>query len=346
MSSINEFITYLHRFTSRDELDKDYCQDIVHPIRDNQSWNMYKKQESSYWTADSIVVEGLANEFKLLDEESKQTMLIVMAFLTTADNNIIDIISMALPLIADSIEKKFFYTAQLRSEVTHAETYSKILYELEKDASKRNKLIKSVHDNKAIRDKNDWISKSVLSARTKVELLTIYTCIEGIYFLAPFLYLFWIRRLGILRPISFSNEEISKDECLHKMFGIYNIKSCMGVMDAVTLAEVKTMITKRVREASHLELSSCKFIFKKDRDGLLLSDIEDYIRFLSDDILINLDIKPIYEIKKSSLPSWISELGMEIKTNFYEDKVGNYKSSVIASDCSEEVYNNPMSVLF
>ena len=71
-----------------------------------------------------------------------------------------------------------------------------------------------------MRDKTLWLEKNMESDKSKSHRLLVFACGEGIFFTSSFLFIFYFRSLGILQNITFANEQISKDEAMHRDAGI------------------------------------------------------------------------------------------------------------------------------
>lgn len=48
--------------------------------------------------------------------------------------------------------------------------------------------------------------------------LIAFACVEGIFFSGSFAAIFWLKKRGLMRGLTFSNELISRDEGMHTDF--------------------------------------------------------------------------------------------------------------------------------
>lgn len=69
-----------------------------------------------------------------------------------------------------------------------------------------------------IRKKADWALKYITPEMPFRTRLIAFACVEGIFFSGSFAAIFWLKKRGLMRGLTFSNELISRDEGMHTDF--------------------------------------------------------------------------------------------------------------------------------
>ena len=79
-------------------------------------------------------------------------------------------------------------------------------------------LFNAVNELPSIKRKADWALRYIDQSVPFPTQLLAYACVEGIYFSSSFAFIYYIKTLGMLPGLTFSNELIGRDEGLHTEF--------------------------------------------------------------------------------------------------------------------------------
>ncbi len=282
--------------------------------------------------------------------ELKRVIDYVNAMFSGTDGAVISNIVLRFLLEARTLEEQSFYIAQLFDELVHAETYSLIINTLISDEDERNALFMAANDLQCVREKNLWLEKYMTSDIPLGYLRLAFAAGEGIFFTSSFLFIFYFRSKGIMQNIIFANEQISKDEGMHRDAGIY-----LYLRDGKLSDEHATRL---IEEAVTLECAFVDEVLPEKVEDLDPKSVKMFVKFLGDHLLASCEHPKHWNIDASDLPSWMNDIAMEQKSNFYEVRVGNYKQSSLGkaldwkgringhSNDVEEAYKNPKGVDF
>jgi ribonucleoside-diphosphate reductase beta chain len=221
-----------------------------------------------------------------------------------------------------------FYGFQLAMENIHSETYSLLIDTYIKDELEKKSLFNAMETCPAIRKKAQWALKWIKSQETTfAERLVAFAAVEGIFFSGAFCSIFWLKRRGIMRGLTFSNELISRDEGLHCDFACLLYSMLRKRLSNERLREIITEAVEIEKEFI-IEAIPVKLI---GMNSVLMSE---YIEFVSDRLVDALGYAKIYNTKNPF--DWMEQISLQGKTNFFERRVGEYQKSGVVSTTSRE----------
>ncbi len=293
------------------------------PIKDDQMYEFYKKQEAAVWSSNEMDFSKDKKDYEALSPELKRIIDHVNAFFAATDGLIIDNIALRFLLEARSTEEQSYYVTQMFIEVVHSETYSLIINSLVIDPQERKNLFEAANNWPCVKNKTEWLDENMQSDHSRAHRLLVFACGEGIFFTSSFLFIFYFRSKGKLENIIFANEQISKDEGLHRDVGVFLHRRDGGL----PIDQAHDI----VRTAVELECAFVDELLPNAIDDLYPDDVKNYVKFLGDHLLAAAEYPKLYNITLDQLPSWMNDIAMEQKANFYEIRVGNYKQSDLKS---------------
>lgn len=302
---------------------------VLFPIKHQNVWEMYKKAEASFWTAEEI---DLANDLK--DWETKLTnderyfVTRVLAFFAASDGIVNENLAINFSNEIQIPEARCFYGFQIAMENVHAEVYSLLIDTYIKDAEEKSNLFNALETIPAVMKKAQWALKWLnKSCASFSERIVAFAAVEGIFFSASFCAIFWLKKRGLMPGLSFSNELISRDEGLHCDF------ACL----IYSMLENK-LPESRVREII-MNAVECEREFVTDAlpfrlIGMNAEQMCAYVEFCADRMLVALGYSKAYNNQNPF--EWMEMISMQGKTNFFEKRVGEYSKAKVGSTGSME----------
>jgi ribonucleotide reductase beta subunit family protein with ferritin-like domain len=124
-----------------------------------------------------------------------------------------------------------------------------------------------------------------------------------------------------LQNFIFSNEQISKDEGLHRDFGAFLFRK---EIEKHPYEGWEKQADQILNEALEIELDFLKALVPEPIDELSSESLGDYAKIVSDSLRVKLGLPQKYKIKNTL--TWMDDINLSQKTNFYEARVGAYKS--------------------
>merc|ERR1719272_2028309 len=189
---------------------------VLFPIKYPRVWEMYKKAEASFWTAEEIDLAHDAVDWEKLTPDEKYFVSHILAFFAASDGivneNLVERFASEIQLP----EARCFYGFQIAMENIHSETYSLLIDTYIKDSAEKNRLFNAVETIPCVMKKATWALQWCESKNASfAERCVAFAAVEGIFFSGSFCAIFWLKKRGLMPGLCFSNELISRDEGMH-----------------------------------------------------------------------------------------------------------------------------------
>ena len=288
------------------------------PIKYQGLWSLYKQAISSFWTVEEIDLSGDLNDWENLSIHERNFIKMVLAFFAASDGIIMENIDLNFGTEVQIPEARSFYAYQAFNESIHSETYSLMINKLVRDPVEENMLLNSIQHIPEIKAKANWALKWLDKSLPFEDRLIAFACVEGIFFSGSFCAIFWLKKLGVMPGLCFSNELISRDEGLHQTFAVELYK---------LLQNKSTKIENIVREAVECEVSFVQSALKVAIIGMNATDMTQYIQYVADRLMNQLGLDKLYRVQNPF--NWMENISLEGKTNFFEKRVGDYSKHMV-----------------
>ncbi len=296
---------------------------VLFPIKYPNIWDMYKKAESSFWTAEEIDLASDATHWKQLSDNDRYFIKHVLAFFAASDGIVNENLAMNFANEVQIPEARCFYGFQIAMENIHSEVYSLLIQTYIKDETERMNTFNAMETMPAVRLKADWALKYVRKEHASfAERLIAFAAVEGIFFSGSFCAIFWLKKRGFMPGLTFSNELISRDEGLHCDFACL-----LYTMLNNKLSSERVMAI--IGDAVAIECEFVKASLPVELIGMNSDMMQEYIRYCADRLLCSLGYDKFYKAKQPF--DFMDLISLEGKTNFFEKRVGEYSKSGVGS---------------
>lgn len=290
---------------------------VVFPIIHNDLWKLYKKQQSSLWVAEEIMLEDDMKDWEVMSDDEKTFIKNVLGFFAASDGIVAT--NLAERFLQDCAwsEVKMCYQVQMYMEGVHGETYSMLIDKYVSDAAEKHRLFNAITTIPAVTKKAGWALKWVDDKDASfAQRLIAFAIVEGVFFSGSFCAIFWIRESGKMPGLTHANSLIARDEGLHTEFAceLYN-KYIVNKLDEKV---VHAMVDEAVAVENEFINSSipCKLV------GMNAESMTEYIKFMGDRILIQLGYSPLYGVDCPF--AFMKRAGLCEIVNFFEGKNSEY----------------------
>jgi len=295
---------------------------VMFPIQHPQIWEMYKKHEASFWTAEEIDLSADLKDWDGLTEQERHFVKHVLAFFAASDGIVLENLAAQFSAEVQLPEARAFYGFQIAMENIHSETYSLLIEQYIRDPAEKDSVFNAIHTMPAVQEKAAWAIQWMNRENSFAERIMAFAAVEGVLFSGSFCAIYWLKKRGLMPGLTFSNELISRDEGLHAEF------ACMlyGMLQHKLPEDVAQDIIRgavAVERRFICEALSCDLI------GMNSELMVRYIEFVADRLLSALGHGKIFG---STNPfDWMELISLQGKTNFFEKRVGEYqKAGVMA----------------
>lgn len=299
------------------------------PLKDKDAWFFYKKHVSAFWVVEEIDFSDDRKDFESLSREEQRLIEMVLAFFAVSDSLVSE--NLEVNFInhpTNSLECNYFYAFQNMMENIHAETYSSQIENIIRDVDRKAALFDAIKNFPSIREKTVWIEKWMNPKISFTNRLLAFVIVEGVYFSSSFSTIFFFKRKGLMKGLTFSNELISKDEGLHTQFGIFMFKR-HNQIDPLSTKEVHEIMKGAIK----IEKDFAEECFSVGTiKGLLLKDMLSYIEFVANSLLNSLGYPILFEDSSICPLPFMIQINLAGKTNFFENNVSDYQNANVMYD--------------
>jgi len=293
------------------------------PIMYPQVWEMYKKAEASFWTAEEVDLSSDLKHWEALNDGEKHFVKNVLAFFASSDGIVLENLGVRFMKDVQISEARAFYGFQIAMENVHSEMYSLLIDTYINDTEEKQHLFSAIQTVPCVQKKAEWALKWIDSDTSFAERLVAFACIEGIFFSGSFCSIFWLKKRGLMPGLTFSNELISRDEGLHTDFACLLYSMLENPLPEATILAI-------IQSAVEIEKEFVTDSLPVDLVGMNTRLMQEYIEFVADRLLVSLNCDKAYNTKNPF--DWMELISLQGKTNFFEKRVGEYqKSGVMAS---------------
>merc|ERR1712242_307762 len=311
----------------KDELEEPLLKEnprrfVILPIQYNAIWQMYKKAEASFWTAEEVDLSKDMKDWESLKKDERYFISHILAFFAASDGIVNENLVERFMQEIQIPEARCFYGFQIMMENIHSEMYSLLIDTYIKDRQERNKLFNAIETFPAIKKKAEWALKWINSNNaTYAERVVAFASVEGIFFSGSFAAIFWLKKRGLMPGLSFSNELISRDEGLHTDFACLMFRHLVNKPSQERIYEI-------IKDAVNIE---CEFLTEALPCRLIGMNADlmvQYIQFVADRLLVELDCDKAYNT--SNPFDFMENISLEGKTNFSRRRSGEYQKAGMA----------------
>lgn len=287
---------------------------VIFPIKHDDLWDMYKKQQASIWTAEEIDLKD--DKFDELNEGEQHFIKHVLAFFAASDGIVNENLAENFLSEVQYPEAKFFYGFQVMMENIHSETYSLLIDTYVKDPIEKNKLFKAIEYFSAIKKKADWALKWIDSP-SFAERLIAFAAVEGIFFSGSFCAIYWLKNRGLMPGLTFSNELISRDEGMHCDFAVHLHNH--HILNKVSKERIKEILLSALKIEKEFILESLPVSLI----GMNSQLMSQYLEFVTDRLLADFGCDRVFNVKQPF--GFMEMIALQGFTNFFEKRVGDYR---------------------
>ncbi|MBF9253009.1 ribonucleotide-diphosphate reductase subunit beta [Pontibacter sp. 172403-2] len=302
---------------------------VLFPIQHDEVWQMYKKAEASFWTAEEIDLTQDLKDWESLNDGERHFISHVLAFFAASDGIVNENLAVNFMQEVQLPEARCFYGFQIMMENIHAETYSLLIDTYVKKQSEKDYLFNALETVPAVKKKGEWALKWI-NSENFTERLIAFAAVEGIFFSGSFCSIFWMKKRGLMPGLTFSNELISRDEGLHCDFACLLYSMLQSKLPEERVQAI-------IRDAVSIEQEFVTDALPVDLIGMNAKLMSQYIEFVADRLLVALGCGKIYNATNPF--DFMEMISLQGKTNFFEKRVGEYQKAGVLGGSDKNVFS-------
>ena len=296
------------------------------PFRYPWAYDFWKKQQQVHWMPEEVPLgEDCKDWAANLNDSERNLLTQIFRFFTQSDIEVNDNYMERYARVFRPTEVKMMLSAFSNMETIHIAAYALLLETIGMPESEFGAFL----DYQAMRDKHAYMQEFGVETNADIArtLAMFRRFTEGLQLFASFAMLMNFPRFNKMKGMGQIVSWSIRDESLHcegmiKLYHAFNKET-----GAVTKA-VADDIADCCRTVVDMEDKFIDLAFEMGPvQGMTPQDIKDYIRFIADWRLRQLELPPIYGVKENPLP-WLQSLisGVE-HANFFEARATEYSKA-------------------
>lgn len=303
---------------------------VIYPVEHKDMWDMYKKAEASFWTAEELDLNDDLKHWKNLSDDERHFLTHVLAFFAASDGIVNENLAMNFMSEVQVAEARCFYGFQIAIENIHSEVYSLLIDTYVRDAEQKEKALKAVETIPCVQRKAEWAMKWMdRDSATFAERLVAFAVVEGLFFSGSFCAIFWMKKRGLMPGLCTSNELISRDEGMHCDFACLLFKKLQNPPTTERVLEI-------VKDAVSIETDFVTDALPVSLIGMNATLMSQYVQFCADRLLQALGLDKHYHT--SNPFDWMTLISLQGKTNFFEKRVSEYAKAGVGVEKESQVF--------
>jgi len=298
---------------------------VLLPIQYPAVFEMYKKHEASFWTAEEIDLAQDNKDWDTLSEGEQHFVKHVLAFFAASDGIVLENLASSFSTEVQIPEARCFYGFQIAMENIHSETYSLLIEQYIKDPVEKDNVFNAINTMPAIQQKAKWAIQWMNRENSFAERIVAFAAVEGVLFSGSFCAIYWLKKRGIMPGLTFSNELISRDEGLHAEFACLLYSMLQNKLP-------EDVVHNMIRGAVEVERTFICEALPCDLIGMNSELMTRYIEFVADRLLSALGHSKLFGATNPF--DWMELISLQGKTNFFEKRVGEYQKAGVMKSAS------------
>lgn len=295
---------------------------VLFPIQYPEIWQMYKKAEASFWTAEEMDLSKDLHDWQnRMNDNERHFISHVLAFFAASDGIVNENLLERFSGEVQVPEARCFYGFQIMMENIHSETYSLLIDTYIRDPTERDHLFNAVETIPCVARKAQWALRWINDDRSSFGIrLVAFAAVEGIFFSGSFASIFWLKKRGLMPGLTFSNELITRDEGMHTDF------ACL-LFAHLRRRPHQDVVRRIIMEAVAIEQEFLTDALPCSLIGMNSKLMCQYIEFVADRLLLSLGNEKIYNVTNPF--DFMDMISLQGKTNFFEKRVSDYKMASV-----------------
>jgi ribonucleoside-diphosphate reductase subunit M2 len=295
---------------------------VMFPIQHSDIWEMYKKHEASFWTAEEVDLSQDNKDWEALSDSERHFIKHILAFFAASDGIVLENLAAQFSSDVQVPEARAFYGFQMAMENIHSETYSLLIEQYVRDPAEKDAVFNAISTMPPIREKAEWAVQWMNHENSFAERIIAFAAVEGILFSGSFCAIYWLKKRGLMPGLTFSNELISRDEGLHAEFACLLYGKLQNRLPEDVVHDI-------VRGAVEVERKFICEALSCDLIGMNNELMTRYVEFVADRLLTALGHSRLFHATNPF--DWMELISLQGKTNFFEKRVGDYQKAGVMS---------------
>lgn len=284
-------------------------------------------QQRIHWLPEEVpLAEDVRDWKKTLTPAEKNLMTQIFRFFTQSDVEVNNCYMKHYSQVFGPVEVQMMLSAFSNIETVHIAAYSHLLDTIGMPEVEYQAFLKY----KEMKDKFDYMQNASMKSRRDIaKTMAMFGAFtEGLQLFASFAILMNFPRFNKMKGMGQIVSWSVRDETLHCLSMIKLFNAFVNENPDIWDDELKQEITDCCKEIITYEDAFIDLAFEMGGvEGLTPDEVKQYIRYIGDRRLQQLNLEPVFGVEKNPLP-WMDEMmnGAE-HTNFFENRATEYSKA-------------------
>ncbi len=298
----------------------------------------YRQAMNNFWIPEEVNLSQDLKDYKKLLPAEKKAYDKILSFLIFLDS----IQTANLGNINNYItasEINLCITIQSFQEAVHSQSYSYMLDSI-CSPEERDEILYQWKDDEILLNRNKFIGdlyNEFIENPTDHNLLRTVMAnyiLEGIYFYSGFMFFYNLERNGKMPGSAQEIRYINRDENTHLWLFRNIIKELQKEQPQLFTEEMKQELMEMMRTGVEQEILWGHYVIGDDIDGINKKIIEDYIKYLGNKRLREINFNTLFKGYDENPAKWVDILSNanSVKTDFFEARSTAYAKSTSLID--------------
>jgi ribonucleoside-diphosphate reductase beta chain len=308
------------------------CSNILNwdDVRFSWAYPKYKKMLANFWTPFEINMSQDIKQFPELTKSEQEAFLKIIGLLALLDSIQTDYAGKVADYITDSsISAIMIILAQ--QEVIHNHSYSYVLSSLV-PKQKQDEVFEFWRTEPILAERNEFVVNGYKdfaenpSAENLLKSIVFDVVLEGLFFYSGFAFFYHLARNQKMVATSTMINYINRDEQIHVDLFVKIFKEILQENPELNTNELSKFVQETFKRAAELEIEWARDVIGSKTEGILLSDVEAYIKFYANIRCNQLGYERPFEGYRTNPLRWIVayEQVDHGKSDFFEQKSRQY----------------------
>jgi ribonucleoside-diphosphate reductase beta chain len=303
-------------------------------------FDYYSQQNQMHWFPEDVPLHNDVKDWQTMTDEEKNLLTQIFRLFTQSDVDVGAGYVDRYMRIFKKPEARMMMSSFANMESIHQHAYSLLLDTVGMPEVE----YKAFSEYEAMADKHEYINAVKVTKGDKKSIakaLAIYSGFtEGLQLFSSFIILLNFPRFGKMKGMGQIITYSIRDESMHVEAMTKLFREFMQENIDLWTDDFKAEIYQACREMVDLEDRFLDLVFEQgDIPGLTKSEMQEYIRYIADRRLLQLGLKPNYEVKDNPL-NWLDDvLGVEHQ-NFFEGRATTYMKAGLRGDVGKVKFSN------
>jgi ribonucleoside-diphosphate reductase beta chain len=308
---------------------------IYKPFSYPWAYDAWLMQQRIHWLPEEVPLADDVRDWKKnLSPEEKNLLTQIFRFFTQADIEVNNCYMKHYTQVFQPTEVQMMLSAFSNMETVHIAAYSHLLDTIGMPETEYLAFMKY----KEMKDKYDYMKE--FGVKSKIDIATTMAAFgaftEGLQLFASFAILLNFPRFGKMKGMGQVVTWSARDETLHTNSMIKLYLTFLEENPDIDRQELRERLYVACNTIVNHEDAFIDLAFGMGEvQGLTPNEVKDYIRYIADRRLSQLNLQPIYHIEKNPLP-WLDDMlnGVE-HANFFENRVTEYTKAATQGNWDE-----------